>query len=140
MNIRSVELLVAEILTANHLPFESDEYGLSLRFDSCLVRVKFETHGEQVIVELRSRLLRDIHDAAAKEPQILTSLNELNERNRFVKWVFNRQESAIVLEYDLLGDHLQEAEVMTALAIVARLADGTDDRLQAQFGGRKAFE
>jgi hypothetical protein len=49
-------------------------------------------------------------------------------------------ERVVSLEYDLLGDHLQEDELMTALALIAREADHHDDVLQQKFGGRKAFE
>jgi hypothetical protein len=46
----------------------------------------------------------------------------------------------ISVEYDLLGDHLQENELMTGLAELARLADHHDDQLQQKLGGRRSFE
>ncbi len=45
-----------------------------------------------------------------------------------------------MLEYDMIADHMQEEELMTALAMLARLADQQDDRLQQRFGGLRAFE
>ncbi len=52
----------------------------------------------------------------------------------------DEEHGAILVEYDLLGDHLQEDELMTALATIARLADRQDDVLQLRFGGARAFE
>lgn len=139
-NSSKTRRLVAEILEANEFSFELVEGVFHLRFSSSRVQILIDDVGDQTLVELRSRVLRDIPDLQGQAPMILRKLNSLNDRSRFCKWILIDSNHQIDLEYDLLGDHLQEEELVTALALLARLADREDDRLQELFGGRKAFE
>ena len=140
MTVGSTKHLVVEILSANQLSFDEETDELQLRFSSSLVSIGFDQVGEQVIIEMRSQVLREVPDFQAKVLELLRALNELNLRSRFGKWVADESRTTVALEYDLLGDHLQEEEFMTALAMIARLADREDDLLQTRFGGKKAFE
>ncbi|OBG78136.1 hypothetical protein A5700_17600 [Mycobacterium sp. E1214] len=67
-------------------------------------------------------------------------MNALNMTSKFCRWVYYEDSKTISVEYVLLGDHLQENELMTALAALARRADYHDDLLQQKLGGKRAFE
>lgn len=127
------------IFDNNGLRWVEQEGGYSLRFASARVLVGFTPLGEQTVIALRAPVLHDVplDDGASAA---LQALNELNRATHFGKWTLYEDERLIVVEYDLLGNHLQENELMTALTMLARLADQQDDFLQRKFGGGRAFE
>jgi hypothetical protein len=138
MTVTRVRRQVAAILEGNGLRSTERGDGFSLRFSSAVVHLRFAMLGEQVLIQLRSNVLCDV--ATRRTESVLEELNRLNCASFFGKWVYYVEERLVALEYDLLGDHLQEEELMTALATVARLADRHDDILQGVVGGRKAVE
>lgn len=138
MTVRRVNRQVAAILEGNGLRATERDGAFSLRFSSAVVHLTLAMLGEQVLIQLRSNVLCDV--PTTETGQILAELNKLNCASFFGKWVYYVDERLVALEYDLLGDHLQDEELMTALATVARLADRHDDILQGVLGGRKAVE
>ncbi len=129
---------VAAILEGNGLRATDRDDGFSLRFSSAIVHLTLGMLGKQVLIQLRSNVISDL--PCGDTERVLAELNQLNCAGFFGKWVYYVEERLVALEYDLLGDHLQEEELMTALATVARLADRHDDILQGLLGGRKAVE
>ena len=127
------------ILDSNGLTWTERDGYFSLRFASAQLNLGFATLGEQTVITLRAPVLREVPVDSQTEA-ILATLNRLNRESHFGKWALYDAERVIALEYDLLGDHLQENELMTALTMLARLADQQDDLLQQQFGGSRAFE
>lgn len=127
------------IFDNNGLRWIEQDGGYSLRFASARVLVGFTPLGEQTMIALRAPVLHDVplNDEANAA---LRALNDLNRGTHFGKWTLYEDERLIVVEYDLLGDHLQENELMTALTALARLADQQDDLLQRQLGGQRSFE
>lgn len=127
------------IFDNNGLRWVEQDGGYSLRFASARVLVGFTPLGDQTVIALRAPILYDLplNDGASTA---LQALNQLNQATHFGKWTLYEDERIIVIEYDLLGDHLQEDELMTALTALARLADQQDDVLQRQLGGRRSFE
>jgi hypothetical protein len=130
---------VLAILESNGLSCSEVDGGYAMRFSSAVLLLGFTTVGRQTVITLRAPVLRDI-PLASGASALLARLNELNCASHFGKWGFYESERLVVLEYDLLGDHLQENELMTALTTLARLADQQDDLLQREFGGRRSFE
>lgn len=138
MNRQQVYRQVAAILEANSLRWvETASGGVFLRFSSAGVAIEFVDWGTQTLIEISSNVLTGVE---GKTKEILREINALNMSSHFGRWVFYRDSSTISVEYDLLGDHLQENELMTALAAIARLADYHDDLLQKKLGGVRAFE
>jgi hypothetical protein len=127
------------ILDSNGLSWTERDGHYSLRFASAQLNIGLAAIGEQTVLTLRAPVLREVPVESQSEA-ILASLNRLNCESHFGKWALYEAERVIALEYDLLGDHLQENELMTALTTVARLADRHDDLLQQRFGGLRAFE
>lgn len=93
-------------------------------------------------VALRAAVLLDISvDDPEAELALLRSLNDRNARLRFGKFYFDLDHSQIVVEYEILGTHLQSEEVLHALAVVATLADDHDDTLLDELGqGKRASD
>lgn len=138
MSQQRVRKQVAAILEANSLSWtDTPNGGMYLRFSSAGVAIEVGNWGSQVLIEMRSNVLSEI-EAAPK--LVLKEVNRLNMASHFGRWVYYKKSSTIAVEYDLLGDHLQEDELMTGLAALARAADYQDDHLQQLLGGKRAFE
>lgn len=139
--VSRVEALVISMLAANDMRavVRGEEYAL--RFSSAMVLVGFIEMGAQVIVTLRAPVLSEVSSPPEGRERILTELNRRNCDTHFGKWAFYEDTRVIAIEYDLLGDHLQESELLTAVAAVGRLADQADDELKQRLGtGRRAHE
>jgi hypothetical protein len=137
MSEQRVKQQIKAVLEANNLHWSESEDCFSLRFASAIVRVRTSAWGQQTLIHIHSDVLTDVD---SEHGEIVRSVNALNMRAVFGRWVYYYEDGVIGLEHDLLGDHLQEAELMTALAAVAREADRNDDLLQARFGGKKATD
>lgn len=139
MSVDAVKRQVLAILESNGLRWSEHDGDLTMRFSSALLWLRFVVVGHQTVIALRAPILRRL-PLEAQGPALLARINELNCHSRFGKWVLYPDEQLVALEYDLLGDHLQENELMTAVTLIARLADQQDDVLQKEFGGEKSFE
>lgn len=126
------------ILDSNGLRWSDRDGGLAMRFSSAMVWLSFIEVGRQTVITMRAPLLRQV-PAESQGVTLLARLNELNCRSHFGKWALY-PDGLVALEYDLLGDDLQEDELMTAVTMLARLADQQDDLLQDAFGGLRSFE
>lgn len=139
MNEDAVKRQVLAILESNGLRWSEQDGGLAMRFSSALLWLSFIVVGHQTVIALRASVLRRL-PLESQSPALLARLNELNCNSHFGKWAFYSDDQLVTLEYDLLGDHLQENELMTAITRIARLADQQDDVLQKEFGGERSFE
>jgi hypothetical protein len=129
---------VKAILDGNNLGWTERDGVIALRFASAFVTVNLVAWGAQTVIQLHANVLRGLGERT--ENEVLREVNALNCESFFGKWSFYADEGAIALEYDLLADHLQEAELMTGLASIARAADYYDDLLQERLGGRRAID
>jgi len=128
----------AGFLGANSLSWtETATGGMYLRFSSAGVSAEVGRWGSQTLIQISSNVLTQI-DAGTK--RVLVELNRINKSSQFGRWGYYKELRTVAVEYDLLGDHLQENELMTGLAALARAADHHDDHLQRLLGGRRAFE
>lgn len=138
MAIEHVRNQIAAILEANSLTWsETAAGGMHLRFSSAGVSIELTSWGTQTVIQISADVLTAI-DATGRVA--CRDVNRLNAESRFCRWVYYSEAKTISVEYDLLGDHLQENELMTCLAALARAADYHDDHLQKLLGGRRAFE
>lgn len=138
MSREQVYRQICGILEANALTWsETPTGGMFLRFSSAGLMIDLRPWGNQTLIHISSDVLSEVE---APEAQVLREVNNLNQEAHFVRWVFYGDTRTVALEYDLLGDHLQENELMTALSVLARQADFQDDRLQRTLRGRKAFD
>lgn len=138
MNKQRVRKQVAAILEANSISWtETSAGGLYLRFSSAGVSIEIGNWGSQSLIQISSNVLSNVE---AESKQALKEVNRLNTGAQFCRWVYYKKLRTISVEYDLLGDHLQENELMTALAALARTADHHDDHLKQLLGGLRAFE
>lgn len=138
MSQQRVRKQVAAILEANSLSWtETPAGGLYLRFSSAGVSIEIGNWGSQTMIQISSSVLSQVE---ADSKQVLKEVNRLNMAAQFGRWVYYKSLRTLSVEYDLLGDHLQENELMTALAAVARTADYHDDHLKQLLGGSRAFE
>ncbi|WP_156671060.1 MULTISPECIES: hypothetical protein [unclassified Mycobacterium] len=138
MKHQKVYRQIAAILEANSLTWNETPSGaVYLRFASAGVTIQVGPWGSQTLIEISSDVLVGVD---SNSERILEEVNALNMTSKFCRWVYYEDSKTISVEYVLLGDHLQENELMTALAALARRADYHDDLLQQKLGGKRAFE
>lgn len=138
MSRKRVHQQVKAILEANSLPWAGTSTGgMYLRFASSAVAIEMTDWGAQTLLEISSDVLAGVE---GKTKAILREVNTLNKTSHFGRWVYYEESQTISVEYCLLGDHLQEDELMTCLAALARRADHHDDVLQRKLGGSRAHE
>lgn len=138
MTTRHVRKQIIAILEANSLSWSVTQTGgMYLRFSSAGVSIELAPWGLQTLIQISADVLTDI---AATGRLARREANRLNAESQFCRWVYYRESRTISVEYDLLGDHLQENELMTCLAALARAADFHDDNLRDVLGGRQAFD
>lgn len=138
MTKQHVQKQIAAILEANALTWsKTPTDGMYLRFSSAGVSIELSGWGAQTLIQICADVLTDIESPGRLARR---EVNRLNAESQFCRWVYYRESKTIAVEYDLLGDHLQENELMTSLAALARAADYHDDHLKQTLGGRRAFE
>ena len=115
--------------------FEHDDtWGLHAAFGStrvfCAVRHYVENSASVIVyspvlldVDLTDELALDVHGVAEASPG--------------ARFAYFPEQRELWVEHALLADDLQAEELKTAVDIVAAVADGNDDRLQAAYGGRR---
>lgn len=130
------------ILQSRGIQYEVLPEGvLKIDYGSAETIISFRWSAGETVILVSSRVLEDLSIDDALEFRILRSLNDRNRTLPFGKFMLDRESASVSVEYEILGDHLQDPEFMTALSAVAVLADDHDDLLQQEFGtGRKAAE
>lgn len=109
---------------------------------SAAVLIEFHDWGrDQTMISLRSEVLVEVEVGEDNRVQVLEHLNALNQASLFGRFHLDADMSTVVLQHDLLGDHLQSDELINALFTVGVLADDADDQLLREFGsGKRAVD
>ena len=132
---------VAGILHRNGVEFDTRADGTQYRIllDSSATFVSFSDYGGRTVVSLYSPILQEVDDAGGRE-NILEALNDLNAASRFGRFVYYPELRVIALEYDLLGDDLQEDELMNAVGLVSETANAQDEELKLVLGTGMSYQ
>jgi hypothetical protein len=115
------------------------EDGFKLYFGSTAVVIETQEIGEgdrkRIAIEVWAPLLLDVPITDALCRHIATDAHFLWGALR-VYAKDGENTGMLTLYYVLLGDFVDPDELLTALYMIASTADGEDDVLQKQFGGR----
>jgi hypothetical protein len=132
---------VAGILHRNGVEFDTRADGTQYRIllDSSATFVSFSDFGGRNVVSLYSPILQEVDEAGGAGP-ILEALNDLNAASRFGRFVYYPELRVIALEYDLLGDDLQEGELMNAVGLVSETANAQDEELKLVLGTGMSYQ
>jgi hypothetical protein len=132
---------VAGILHRNGVEFDTRADGTQYRIllDSSATFVSFSDYGGRSVVSLYSPILQEVDEAGGVGP-ILEALNDLNAASRFGRFVYYPELRVIALEYDLLGDDLQEGELMNAVGLVSETANAQDEELKLVLGTGMSYQ
>jgi hypothetical protein len=132
---------VAGILHRNGVEFDTRADGTQYRIllDSSATFVSFSDFGGRSVVSLYSPILQEVDEAGGVGP-ILEALNDLNAASRFGRFVYYPELRVIALEYDLLGDDLQEDELMNAVGLVSETANAQDEELKLVLGTGMSYQ
>jgi len=112
----------------------ADKTSMLVPYGSSGVYISIRDWGESTIVYLRATVLGEIERSDERTQTIFGILNEANKKSSFGKLYYDTEESQIILEYDLLGDHLDGSELMNALRVLTTMADELDERLSTEIG------
>jgi hypothetical protein len=132
---------VAGILHRNGVEFDTRADGTQYRIllDSSATFVSFSDYGGRSVVSLYSPILQEVDEAGGVGP-ILEALNDLNAASRFGRFVYYPELRVIALEYDLLGDDMQEVELMNAVGLVSETANAQDEELKLVLGTGMSYQ
>ena len=119
---------------------EADD-RLGIDYGSARLTVVVRRTGESSVMHVSACVLDAIAVSGDEELRLLRSLNERNRTLPYGKFFLDLAAGEIHVEYELLGDYMQDEEFMNALTTVARLADDHDDVLKAELGhGRRGAD
>lgn len=136
-----VSELVETILTDRELRFDREGPRLRVPHGSAEVFIDIDDLGGASIISVNAIVLDEVDLDGEREILALRAVNDRNKSIRFGKLLLDVTDRRIRLEYNLLGDFLQPAEIMNALTSVAQMADDHDDLLQGELGsGRRAAD
>lgn len=96
--------------------------------------------GMDVVVKLFAPILWDVDRTPALYEWVATEGQGFIIGRVACNPTSDRSKTNVFFEYNLLGDNLDEPEVVHALGITLSMANGLDDQLQPRFGGRKSIE
>jgi hypothetical protein len=115
---------------------------LTVGFGSAEILIEVVERGESTIIRVSACVLDDVVvDDADVELLVLRALNNRNRTLAYGKFFFDLDRGRVNVEYELLGDFMQDQEFINALTSVAQLADDHDDLLQREIGmGRRAAD
>ena len=130
---------VAGILHRNGVEFDTRADGNEYRIlrDSSATFVSFSELDGGVMVSIHSPVLQELDGELRAE--ILEAVNDLNAGSRFGRFVYYPELRVIALEYDLLGDDLQEEELLNAVDLVSTTANAQDEELKLRLGSGRRF-
>ena len=130
-----VQKRIEEILSAAGYPYTVEDGRARVEYGSTAVFISAHQWQERyTIVELVAPVLQEVPDS----PALLERLNEQNEKLYFGKAYWRNDE--VWLAHNLLGDRLDNEELIASVGILAVVADHLDDELKKKFGGRRFKE
>jgi hypothetical protein len=132
---------VAGILHRNSVEFDTRADGNEYRIlrDSSATFLSFHRIGDSTLVSLYSPVLQEVEEGD-RIAEICQAMNDLNASSRFGRFVYYPELRVIALEYDLLGDDLQEAELMYAVDRISNVANAQDEELKVRLGTGLRFQ
>lgn len=140
-DVEAVHQLVQGALIESGVRFERrEDSALRIPHGSAEVLVDFDDLGGGIVIRVSSLVLDELELAPEAESAALRALNDRNRSVRFAKFTLEQGSGSITLEYDLLGDYLQPAELINAVTAVAQMADDHDDLLREELGGGRRAE
>lgn len=132
-------------ILASKLQVKTDEDGdVIIHYESTVgvvsVRELGDDDGLRVLVQVRAIVLWDVKRTPALYEWVASEgTNYLIGHVRCLKSQ-NSGNTNLWLEHNLIGDNLDENELMSAVGFVLNQADELDDELQAKFGGRRQID
>jgi type III secretion system-like peptide-binding chaperone len=132
---------VAGVLVRNAVEFDTRADGNEYRIvvDSSATFISFSEFVGNIMISIHSPLLQEIEEPESRA-QLLEVVNDLNAQSRFGRFVYYPELRVIALEYDLLGDDLQESELMNAVTLISEVANARDEELKLRLGTGRRYQ
>lgn len=123
----------------------SDDGSVIFRHDSaiCIIHViewNSEVEGRNTIVALNASVVSGVKRSKPLYEWIALSNDEFIFGHLVVRESTDKSLANIWFTHNLLGDYLDEAELMTATVALLKTADQLDDEVMHMFGGTRTFE
>lgn len=132
---------VAGVLARNGVDFDTRADGNEYRIlvDSSATFIAFSEFAGHVMISIHSPLLQEVEEPEPLGP-LLEVVNDLNAQSRFGRFVYYPELRVVALEYDLLGDDLQESELMNAVTLISHVANSRDEELKLALGSGRRYQ
>lgn len=141
-NLAVVTSKVQSILAANFTT-ELDEDGFTIRYESARMFIEVQQNPDNADGPVFIRFVCPILFEVEPSPAVFEHIALHADDYRFGHLSASKNEDGsllIFLNYQILGDFLDEEELTTAVTYVLSGANDLDDELQQKFGGRRFHE
>tara|TARA_X000001036_G_C20500203_1_gene733542 strand:- start:304 stop:738 length:435 start_codon:yes stop_codon:yes gene_type:complete len=141
-NIQDVSNKVQRILSQNFQTELGSDGDWVIRLDSTYVRIRCHEWGpdsESVIISVNSLIIHSVPLTSelamevAQQGYVFGTLRLLVDPE-------SEANSMVVFEYALLGDYLDEDELVRAVVAIGATADDIDDEWQKKHGGKRTID
>ncbi|HNP56464.1 MAG TPA: hypothetical protein PK331_04715 [Gordonia sp. (in: high G+C Gram-positive bacteria)] len=141
-NVDAVKNKIQQILVGNlNNVTLTKQGGFSVRNGSARVFVDVsewrETH---TLVKIEIPVLFDVRRSPELYERIAFLAGQYVFGTIYLRAVEDPTMVMVALEHNLLGDYLDEAELVETVLLLANVADDVDDELKAEFGGERFHE
>ncbi|GAA3028664.1 hypothetical protein GCM10010528_07930 [Gordonia defluvii] len=142
-NLDAVKVKVQQMLSTNLNNVQlTKNGGFNVRHGSSRVFVEVEEWAEKyTLVKVEVPVLFDVPRSPELYEYIAFHAGQFVFGTLFLRADDeDAREVSVVLEHNVLGDYLDEPELMEAVLMLAYVADQIDDELKARFGGERFHE
>jgi hypothetical protein len=128
---------IAGIFARNDVPYGLNEEGTyRVLRGSAAIFIDVRGDDDSTAVCFTAPVVEKIDLEGEMHGKGLWLVNDLNCRSMFGRYCLYTDNSLVMLEHEILGDDLQASELLSALDSVSEAADGWDDKLSKELGGK----
>lgn len=120
---------VKELLDDLDIPFSEDSGELSVQAGTTSIAITVDEVLERAVVLFRAELATEV----TLTPKVSGGLLRANSTMRLGKFAWLASERVITLDYELLGDTLDQQQLAFVLDSLRHVADQMDEPLQERF-------
>jgi hypothetical protein len=121
-----------------HIELKGEEFWVPYQTTRC--RISVRPFGDKTVVDLAAVVIGEVKVTSKLKEYIGERSAHFVLGNIALLHIDGQKDGIVIFRHAILGDFLDEDELMTSLAAVVTTADELDEQLQKMFGGRRAID